>query len=112
MKLRATKKEMRDVVAGAAGYCQLQYLLYHERAFAYSAGVYGWSCDYYDIDGVIISTGYAPIGRGLDYDTVKKYNDKANKILNNGKLNYNQQRAKVKKLVKQFADYVRASKDE
>ena len=60
MKFKATKKAMKDnyyYIIGI-GYCDAQYLLQDEKPIAYSAGVYGWQCDYYDVDGVLISTGY------------------------------------------------------
>ena len=75
MKFKATKKEMkanyRNILS--VGYCDLQQLLKYESPIAYSAGTYGWCCDYYDIDGVIISTGYSPIGKDTDYKTIRKY---------------------------------------
>ena len=59
MKLRATKKEMREGYDKVLriGYCNAQNLLWGEEPFAYSTGRYGWCCDYYDIGGVLISTG-------------------------------------------------------
>jgi|1_EtaG_2_1085319.scaffolds.fasta_scaffold84044_2 hypothetical protein len=80
MKLRATKKEIKEKAGPnlySFGYCELDYLLKYEEPFAYSAGVYGWNCDYYNLDGVIMSTGYRPIGKLLEYKTVKKWNKKA-----------------------------------
>lgn len=62
------------------GYCDLESLLAYKEPFAYSAGLYGWSCDYYNIDGVIICTGYRTLndkGVAFDYKIVKKYNSQA-----------------------------------
>lgn len=83
MKLRVSKKELRKGYYRiiSIGYCDAQRLLNYEKAFAYSAGVYGWACDYYDIDGILISTGYSPIGNknvAFDYDIIRKYEEKAN----------------------------------
>lgn len=80
MKLKATKKEIKEAYYKTlcVGYCDMQNLLRHKRAFAYSAGVCGWACDYYDINGLCISTGYSPIGnRKLDYKLLKEYENKA-----------------------------------
>ena len=49
-------------------------------AFAYSSRAEGWACDYYTIDNVLISTGYAPLeakNTRKDYEVYKKYNDLA-----------------------------------
>lgn len=78
MKIKTTKKEIKNS-AGAIiklGYCKLQNLLHYAEPFAYSGGIYGWSCDYYNIDGVIISTGYGPIGEEVNGDLVREYESK------------------------------------
>jgi hypothetical protein len=55
-------------------YCDLQTLLVHEIPWAYSVRREGWACDYYDIDGVIISTGYTPHGKKrIPYEICRKY---------------------------------------
>ena len=81
MKLKTTKKQIRESAYQlyAVGYCELDSLLVYQSPFAYSSGVYGWSCDYYNLDGVIISTGYSPIGESIAYDLQKKYNNLAKK---------------------------------
>ena len=80
-KIKATKREMKDNyrVLGI-GYCDAQHLLAYKSPVAYSAGVYGWSCDYYDINGIIISTGYNPISSKnmkKDYKLINEYEEKA-----------------------------------
>ena len=74
MKCRVTAREVRNNYRNivSIGYCQAQYLLRYETPFAYSAGVYGWNCDYYDIDGMCISTGYRPIGKTVDYTALRE----------------------------------------
>jgi len=81
MKLKTTKKQIKESAYQlyAVGYCELDRLLAYQSPFAYSSGVYGWSCDYYNLDGVIISTGYSPIGESIAYDLQKKYNNLAKK---------------------------------
>ena len=99
MKLRAAKKDFKDEKVLRVGYCGVQYLLRYADPFAYSSGVYGWDCDYYNINGVIISTGYRPIGKSLDYDIIKKYEDEARKILLDDTNSYEEKKEKVNNLL-------------
>ena len=85
IKLKATKKEMREHYwyILSVGYCNMQSLLRERQPFAYSSGAKGWSCDYYDIDGVLISTGYAPLNDKnmiKNYSLIMEYENKALKI--------------------------------
>ena len=85
------------------GYCQLQSLLNYENRFGYSSSnVNGWSCDYYKIDNVIISTGYNPIGDTVKYEVVKRYELQAEKITNDYKLSYEERKQKVTELLHDF----------
>ena len=80
-KIRATKKEMRqNYRVLSIGYCDAQYLLNYESPIAYSCGQNGWCCDYYEIDDVIISTGYDTIASKNmkdDYKLIREYEEKA-----------------------------------
>lgn len=65
MKCKVSKKDVlrnytKDYII-TLGYCDLEEVLSYFNPFAYSSGVYGWSCDYYEFKGYCISTGYAPI---------------------------------------------------
>lgn len=109
-KIRATKAEMRENYRIISiGYCNAHYLLKYENPIAYSAGVYGWACDYYcikdsDGDEVIISTGYAPIASRntkTSYEMIDNYNSQAREIIN-GRGDYEQKKAAVNELLKQF----------
>ena len=85
MKLRATKKEMKEGYYKiiSIGYCDAQYLLNYENPIAYSSGVDGWACDYYDINGVLISTGYSPLSSKNtldDYKLIREYDQKASEM--------------------------------
>ena len=84
IKLKVTKKEMRKHwYILSAGYCSMQSLLRERQPFAYSAWTDGWSCDYYDIDGVLVSTGYAPLSNKNmieDYGLIREYENKALEI--------------------------------
>jgi hypothetical protein len=104
MKTKVTKTAVKNSFNTilSIGYCDLQYLTYYKRAFAYSCGVYGWSCDYYDIDGVCLSTGYDPIGQNVDYKLVRKYEAKAQKISLDYNLDYKIREKRVNKLLIEF----------
>ncbi len=108
MKFKATKKQMRDGYNKiiSIGYCNAQNLLEHKNPIAYSAGVYGWSCDYYDIGGVLISTGYAPIGQSPNYDIIHKYDSQAEKINHNYNLSYEERKNQVNGLLNEFISEV------
>jgi len=80
-KIKATKKEMRkNYKILGVGYCSMQCLLSYISPIAYSCGINGWSCDYYSVNGVIISTGYDPIkskNMTTDYKLINEYNNRA-----------------------------------
>lgn len=101
MKIKTTKKEIKNR-AGAIiklGYCKLQNLLgNYAEPFAYSSGIYGWSCDYYNIDGVIISTGYDPIGEEVNGDLVREYESKEI----SRELQYEERQKQGRKLLAEF----------
>ena len=109
MLLHVTKKSIRESSEKVlkVGYCGLQHLLNYKNRFAYSSGVYGWSCDYYLIDGVIISTGYNPIGQSINYDIIKDYDLKAEKIQYDYSMTYEQRLEKMNQLVSEFIQEVK-----
>ena len=102
-KIKASKSEIKDnYYIISSGYCSMQYLLRYESPVAYSSGVYGWSCDYYDINGVVISTGYSPINSkntNASYELIKKYELKASKIENDYTTDYKVRQKKIKRLL-------------
>lgn len=104
MKLKTTKTAIKNSFNSilSLGYCDIQYLTYYKRPFAYSCGVYGWSCDYYEIENVCLSTGYAPIGQNVDYKLVRKYEAKAQKISLDYNIDYKIRERKVNKLLIEF----------
>ena len=104
MKFKATKKEMKENYNTiiSIGYCKAQNLLRNQSPIAYSAGVYGWSCDYYDVGGVLISTGYAPIGTSPDYDIICKYDSQAAKISSDYNLSYEERKRMINDLLNEF----------
>jgi len=109
MKFRASKKEMRNnyyYVIGV-GYCVMQFLLEFESPIAYSTRTEGWACDYYDIGGVLISTGYAPLGSknvNIDYITIREYDSRACEIAHDYSLAHEEREKQVKALLKELIE--------
>lgn len=112
MKYKTTRTEMyRNYGADniiRVGYCDLQTLLNYENAIAYTCGSYGWNSDIYELpNGVIISTGYNPIGRKkIDYNFIKSYEEKARKILYNG--NWEKRKENLDNLILKFTEEIKA----
>jgi len=104
MKVKTTKKSVKNAFINvySIGYCSAQYLLQGISPFAYSSGTYGWACDYYEIEGICISTGYSPIGKSINYDLVRKYDNKAKAILDNYNIDYQKRKNNVNKLLTKF----------
>lgn len=111
MKLRTSKKEINNSYNTIlkAGYCELQTLLKYQDPFAYSCGIYGWNCDYYDINGVCISTGYRAIGKRVDYNIVNEYERKAQEIVYNGSYSYDQIKSLLDALITEFIEKAKES---
>jgi len=106
MKFKTTKKEIRNGyyrIIGV-GYCAMQYLLNFEDARAYSTRAEGWACDYYDIDGICISTGYAPLAcknAHVDYKMIDKYELQA-RMIANIEMTLDEKKEAVNKLLHEF----------
>lgn len=103
-KVKITRKEIKarhtDVIA--IGYCTAHNLLRYEDAWAYNAGVNGWNYDVYSIGTTAITTGYNPIGRHIDYEIVKAYDEKAEAIAENRAMNYDEKKEAVRELLYKF----------
>ena len=83
MKIKVSKKEVVESFKNiiCIGYCDLQSLLSYIDADYYTSGVYGWNADIYKINNnTVIVTGYRPFGNIRNYDLVRKYEKKAEKI--------------------------------
>lgn len=109
MKFKTTKKEInsnfKNVIC--VGYCKMNYLLSGKNPVAYNAGVDGWHCDIYDVNGVAIVTGYQPFGNiRPDYETIKKYEDEAREIACNSWGSYQNMIDKIDQLLNQFIEEV------
>ena len=106
MKLQATKKQMRGYnKIISIGYCDAEALLNYQNPFAYSSGTNGWLCDYYEVDGVLISTGYSPLSnkntREKNYDVIREYNDKARAIIHSD-IDYEAKKSQVNALLSEM----------
>jgi len=108
MKLQTTKKQIRQNfnTVLSIGYCDAQYLLNHKAPFAYSAGVYGWSCDYYQVGNVCISTGYSPIGTHVDYSLLRELESKACLIVNDYNLPDSDKEQQLNELLQQLINSI------
>ena len=104
MKLKTTKTQVKNYYNNiySIGSCEAEFLLQGITPFAYSSGVYGWACDYYEIENVCISTGYNPIGERINYKLVREYDNKARAILDNYNIDYQKRKNKVNKLLIKF----------
>ena len=85
MKYETTKKAILSNYSNIikVGYCYLETLLKFHSPSAYTASkTYGWRADVYEITpDTVIVTGYAPFGNIVpDYETVKKYEEKAEEL--------------------------------
>ena len=105
-KIKATKKEMKqNLYIIGIGYCGAQNLLKALEPIAYSKRAEGWACDYYDIDDVIISTGYSYLDNKrtkYKYEDLRKIELKADAIWSDYNITYKQRANKVKRLLVKF----------
>ena len=92
-KIKITRKEIKgrfNKILSVNAW-SMQSLLKYQEPFAYSAGIYGWDCDYYMVNDLLICTGYRPItGKGIsiDYDLLQKYDGKAREVLFESEVKY------------------------
>lgn len=110
MKTKVTKTQVKNNFINilSIGYCDVQYLTYYKNPFAYSSGQSGWSCDYYEIENVCLSTGYNPIGSNVDYKLLRKYELKASKVIHNYEISYKLREKRVNKLLIDFVNKCKA----
>ena len=109
MKFKTTKKDIMNGYAVTIGvsYCGLQTLLRCESPRAYTARREGWCADIYDFGMTAIVTGYAPFGTVRpDCETVRKYEKAAEKIAYNYSLKWEEQKAQLSVLIREFIEEV------
>lgn len=108
MKVQTTKKAVknnyRKIVC--VGYCDLQTLLTLEEPFAYTAGVYGWNANIYDLNGIALVTGYRPFGDiSPSWELIEKYEQKAKQVIDSI-YNYEERKEALKALIQGFLEEV------
>lgn len=114
MKFKTTKAAINEgyYFKICVGYCDLQALLQFENPVAYTSGCYGWNSDIYDLghitgyDNACVVTGYRPFGNiSSDYEHNRKYEKAAQEIVHDYKRDYEERKAEVQKLIKEWAMY-------
>lgn len=111
-KVRMTKKSLNSDYWNilGTGYCNLQFLLKFQEPFAYSTRAEGWACDYYDVDGVLISTGYSPMKSKRVrscYELEHEYDDIARTLLESSEISWEEKEMRINKLLRQFIEKVK-----
>lgn len=103
MKFKTTKKVIKDGYTNIIyiPYCSAQSLLRFVYPIAYTSDTYGWSCDYYVVEGVCISTGYDHIGRPVNRDMLTSYDYKA-ELINESSLGWDAKKQAVNELLSDF----------
>ena len=107
LKMKEVKSWYNNIVS--VGYCDLWYLLKCIDRDGYTSGVYGWNADVFQIGmNTCIVTGYRPFGNidSNKYSINKEYNEKAKKIWNDNRMNYETKKAKVEKLLKEYKNNI------
>ena len=111
MKKQTTQKSVKSTyeIIISVPYCELQFLLSHCDPVYYNTGAYGWNADIYIINGIAIVTGYRPFGNiKPDTETLRTYDDAAQKIRYNYDLTYNEQCVELENLLDKFIEKVTA----
>lgn len=109
MKFKTTKKFVMDnAITIEVGYCELQNLLQFAEPVAYTAGVYGWNADIYQIGRYAIVTGYKPFGNlKPSWKIVDVYNNAARHILKKENLSFENKKEEIQKLLQEFIEEVK-----
>ena len=108
MKVQTTKKAVKNSYNKivCVGYCGLQKLLVLEKPVAYTAGVYGWNADVYDLDGIALITGYRPFADiKPSLELIRKYEQEATEVIYTIH-NYEMQKEALKDLLNSFLEEV------
>lgn len=115
LKCKVTKKEILENYKNVikVGYCELQHLLNYKCPRFFTAGAYGWNTNIYEISySTVIVTGYAPFGNISNYELTKKYEEKAEKIVYDNKLDFNKKSKKLDKLIGAYIKAILQSEEE
>lgn len=105
MKMKTSMKICKNYdKVYAISYGNAQDLLVGIDPRWYNCDVYGWNCDIYQIDvNTLVTTGYRNTrGITVDYDFLRKYNEKAKKIRYRYSWKYETRMRKIDELRKEF----------
>lgn len=105
MKFKTTRKAIVNGSGNVrcAGYCDLSYLLRGHEPVAYTAGVYGWNFDIFEVYGVTICTGYRGMP-GKRLDGIREYEEKARQAWENFSASYDERKKKAEKILRDFCE--------
>ena len=105
-KFRVTRKDLQRNYGRiiAVGYCGACNLLRYSNPVGYGCGVYGWNFDVYEVGGVAICTGYRPAGRGANWEILKEYERKAEKVASRKGWTRETKARKVAELLRKFVE--------
>lgn len=104
-KYKTTMKAIKENNAKVinVGYCAAQNLLRFNEAIAYCSGVYGWNCNFHQINSyTVIATGYRTSGKLADYTIVEKYDGLASEIIANKEIPWDDKKSQIEKLISDF----------
>lgn len=102
-KLKIRRADATGTKTLKIGYCQAQNLLSMSEPFGFNSGVYGWNFDSYEVNGVVINTGYRGMpGVSVDYELLKRYELEAEKIIYNYSRPYEERRQALQNLLIAF----------
>ena len=89
------------------GYCAAQNLLRFNEATAYCSGVYGWNCNFHQINSyTVIATGYRTSGKLADFSIVEKYDGLAQTIIVNKEIPWDDKKSQIEELLLKFIEEV------
>lgn len=110
-KTRTTSKALKERYSNelhnkkvfALEYCTIQNLLRFVDPDFYTCGVYGWNYDNYYFEGFVINTGYRGMwGYSVNYYLSREYNLKAEEIIYNYNISYEEQKKQVTELLREY----------
>lgn len=108
MKQRLTMKEVKswNKPILKTGAYSMQRLLWFEDPVGYTAGIDGWNADIYEVEGIVIVTGYRSFGQiQLTYEDIKPYENKADQIIHdNTFFNHDVKKLQVQKILHEFVE--------
>lgn len=118
MKIKITNKELRKNFSRVYNMNSIgvDNILRLFTPFAYTCGVYGWNADYYNIEGIIVGSGYRSVVGETIKDTklIKKFealDKRVNELLKNkwADVNFNK---KKQRAMKRFAELLHITNKE